>query len=122
MSRKKYQTRLSDDTAERVEQYIEDRDISEAEAMRRFIGTGLEVEEYSDDKPRSVRWELLPIYVGMAGLAAWAGALSMIVLAEAGAPTATVDSIGVLSGLLALLFLASPFVAPAYNRVRKLWP
>lgn len=44
MAREKYQTRLPADTAEQVNDYIEDREISQSEAIRRLVETGLEVE------------------------------------------------------------------------------
>jgi len=44
MAREKYQTRLPADTAEKVNDYIEDREISQSEAIRRLVETGLEVE------------------------------------------------------------------------------
>jgi len=44
MAQTKYQTRLPADTAEQVNDYIEDREISQSEAIRRLVETGLEVE------------------------------------------------------------------------------
>lgn len=44
MPREKYQTRLPADTAGEVEEYIDENDISQAEAIRRLVETGLEVE------------------------------------------------------------------------------
>jgi hypothetical protein len=44
MPREKYQTRLPADTSEEVEEYIEEKQISQAEAIRRLVETGLEVE------------------------------------------------------------------------------
>jgi predicted phage tail protein len=46
MGRKdRYQTRLDADHAERVDQYRDDHDLTQAEAVRRLILTGLDVEE-----------------------------------------------------------------------------
>lgn len=44
MAREKYQTRLPADTAEKVDEYRDEADISQAEAVRRLIEAGLEVE------------------------------------------------------------------------------
>lgn len=44
MPREKYQTRLPADTSQEVEEYIEENQISQAEAIRRLVETGLEVE------------------------------------------------------------------------------
>lgn len=44
MPREKYQTRLPADMAEKVDEYKDENDISQAEAVRRLIEAGLEVE------------------------------------------------------------------------------
>jgi metal-responsive CopG/Arc/MetJ family transcriptional regulator len=44
MPREKYQTRLPADTAAEVEEYIDENEISQSEAIRRLVETGLEVE------------------------------------------------------------------------------
>jgi metal-responsive CopG/Arc/MetJ family transcriptional regulator len=44
MPREKYQTRLPADTAERVNDYIDNHEVSQSEAIRRLIEAGLEVE------------------------------------------------------------------------------
>lgn len=44
MARQKYQTRLPADMAEKVDEYRDEHDISQAEAVRRLIDAGLEVE------------------------------------------------------------------------------
>ena len=44
MAREKYQTRLPADMAEKVDEYRDKNDISQAEAVRRLIQSGLEVE------------------------------------------------------------------------------
>lgn len=44
MGNPKYQTRLPADDAERVDDYVENHDVSESEAIRRLIRAGLEVE------------------------------------------------------------------------------
>jgi len=49
MPREKYQTRLPADTSEEVEEYIEENQISQAEAIRRLVETGLEVERDDGD-------------------------------------------------------------------------
>jgi hypothetical protein len=45
MARQQVNTRLDPDHAERVEQYATDHDVTKAEAARRLILTGLDVEE-----------------------------------------------------------------------------
>lgn len=58
MAREKYQTRLPADMAEKVDEYKDENDISQAEAVRRLIDTGLKVErqdgELVDMSERSV--------------------------------------------------------------------
>lgn len=44
MAREKYQTRLPEDTAGDVDEYIKERGISQSEGVRRLVETGLEVE------------------------------------------------------------------------------
>ena len=44
MAREKYQTRLAADMAEKVDEYKDELDISQAEAIRRLIEAGLEAE------------------------------------------------------------------------------
>ena len=49
MPREKYQTRLPDDTAKRVDAYNAEHGISQAEGVRRLIQTGLEAEAEDDE-------------------------------------------------------------------------
>ena len=49
MAREKYQTRLPDDTAKRVDAYNAEHGISQAEGVRRLIQAGLEAEVEDDD-------------------------------------------------------------------------
>lgn len=49
MSRRKFQTRLADDVAEEVDEYLAERGISQAEGVRRLIHAGLEAEADDDD-------------------------------------------------------------------------
>ena len=49
MPREKYQTRLPDDTAKRVDAYNAEHGISQAEGVRRLIQAGLEAEVEDDD-------------------------------------------------------------------------
>jgi hypothetical protein len=44
MPRQKFQTRLPADMAEKVDEFQDEHDISQAEAVRRLIDAGLEVE------------------------------------------------------------------------------
>jgi hypothetical protein len=48
MAKKRYQTRLPADQAEQVDEYIEQRQISEAEGVRRLVLAGLEAEGMED--------------------------------------------------------------------------
>jgi len=58
MGNPRYQTRLPSDDAERVDEYVRDRDISQSEAVRRLIRAGLETvaddEEDGDDRAGAV--------------------------------------------------------------------
>ena len=49
MAREKYQTRLPDDTAKRVDAYNAEHGITQAEGVRRLIQAGLEAEAEDDD-------------------------------------------------------------------------
>ena len=49
MPREKYQTRLPDDTAKRVDVYNAEHGISHAEGVRRLIQAGLEAEAEDDE-------------------------------------------------------------------------
>jgi len=48
MARERIQTRADADTLSQVEQYAEDREISESEAVRRLVRTGLIEKGYRD--------------------------------------------------------------------------
>lgn len=54
MPKERYQTRLSDDRAERVDKYVQDHDISQSEGVRRLILAGLEAETETDDSDETV--------------------------------------------------------------------
>ena len=45
MGNPKYQTRLPADDAERLDNYADEHDISESEAVRRLVRTGLDAQE-----------------------------------------------------------------------------
>ena len=49
MAREKYQTRLPDDTAKRVDAYNAEHGITQAEGVRRLIQAGLEAEADDED-------------------------------------------------------------------------
>jgi hypothetical protein len=51
MVRQQHQTRLDEDVAKRVEDYQDEHNISQAEALRRLIRTGLDQAE-ADDEPK----------------------------------------------------------------------
>ncbi|OYR65173.1 hypothetical protein [Halorubrum ezzemoulense] len=50
MARERIQTRADADTHEQVEQYAEDRDISNSEAVRRLVRTGLVEKGYRESE------------------------------------------------------------------------
>jgi hypothetical protein len=49
VARDRFQTRLPDDRAEKVYEFQEDRDVSQAEAVRRLLYAGLEAEADEDE-------------------------------------------------------------------------
>ena len=49
MPREKYQTRLPADTAAEVDDYIDEHDVSQSEAIRRLVESGLEAQDEPDD-------------------------------------------------------------------------
>ena len=48
MPREKYQTRLPADTGEQVDEYIDEHEISQSEAIRRLVEAGLEANDQSE--------------------------------------------------------------------------
>jgi metal-responsive CopG/Arc/MetJ family transcriptional regulator len=50
MANPKYQTRLPNDDAERLDNFVDEHDISESEAVRRLVRTGLDVEDPDNDR------------------------------------------------------------------------
>ena len=49
MPREKYQTRLPADTAAEVDDYIDEHDVSQSEAIRRLVESGLETQDEPDE-------------------------------------------------------------------------
>ena len=49
MARKKYQTRLPADTADEVDEFIDEREISQAEGIRRLVESGLDAQDEPDE-------------------------------------------------------------------------
>jgi len=49
MARKKYQTRLPADTADEVDEFIDEREITQAEGIRRLVESGLEAQDEPDE-------------------------------------------------------------------------
>ena len=86
MARQKYQTRLPADMAEKVDEYRDEHDISQAEAVRRLIDAGLEVER--DDGEIVDTRDMAEARVGenvrLAGGVLIALMLAFLVLAEVG--------------------------------------
>lgn len=54
-------TRLPKDQADQVEEYAEQQEISEADALRRLIRTGLDVEGFTDDGTSTRTHGQLPV-------------------------------------------------------------
>ena len=77
--------------------------------------------ELFDEWRHRVRWDLLPLYVLTAGLVAWLTAVTMIVMAESGAPEAVVSEISTLGGLLAGVAVLTPFLDAAGEVVIDRW-
>jgi len=66
------------------------------------------------------RTDLLPIYVGLAGVVTWLGVLTMIVVTEAGVPTAETERFMNLTALLALTFgVVLPFGTPLASMLAR---
>ena len=66
------------------------------------------------------RTDLLPIYVGLAGVVTWLGVLTVIVLTEAGVPAAETERFMNLTGLLALTFgVVLPFGSPVVSMLAR---
>jgi len=61
--KKQYQTRLESDTADRVDEYRDENEMTDAEAIRRLVNAGLEVQNHPTrqeiaDKLEQVRAEM----------------------------------------------------------------
>ena len=68
------------------------------------------VSEYLD----ALRWDLLPIYIGLAGITLWLGVLTLVVLTEHGVPAGETIVLGRMTLLLSILFgIVFPFGTPA---------
>jgi hypothetical protein len=67
MPQDRYQTRLPTDDAERVDDYAENHDISESEAVRRLIRAGLNAEAAESDGQlqRAKSGPLLPLLLAL---------------------------------------------------------
>lgn len=60
-----------------------------------------------------VRWDLLMIYIGLAGLSAITGALTIIVINEHATAPAATELLSNLFTFMVLLFAIWPFLEPA---------
>lgn len=105
MAQELYNTRLPSDTAQRVDEYMEEHDISKSEAVRRLVSAGLErVDEC--DQPHMEMW--ISNTVRTMGSAALTSAIILIILSSLGLSLSLVHWLAV--GLL--LFGGLMFVAP----------
>ena len=68
---------------------------------------------FSEEFSHRFRWDLFPIYICLAGIVMWLGALTLIFLAEHGVDAEQLDTLSKLTGLLALVIATSPFIGPA---------
>lgn len=70
-----------------------------------------------------IRWDQLPIYVGLGGLSAWLGALTVLVFGEHGVPAAETAELLRLTLLLVVTFgVLLPFGTPAVGLVaQRVW-
>jgi len=59
-----------------------------------------------------LRWDLIPLYLGLSGLSMILGMLTIVVLAEHAEATAAIRDLEMAFGLLASLFGFWPFVHP----------
>ena len=82
MPKVKYQTRLPPDTAEEVEEYKDERGLTQAQTVRRLVQNGLEAEKRGSEE-RSV-WETVPqqaLYVVRVSLTLALAALATVLVA-----------------------------------------
>lgn len=71
MPKKKYQTRLPADTAEDVDEYRDEHEISQAEAVRRLVSAGLKAEADGDGEThRAAQVGTVYVIIGLGLLAA----------------------------------------------------
>jgi Fe-S-cluster formation regulator IscX/YfhJ len=61
MSKERYQTRLDPDTAAAVDDYADRHGVTEAEAVRRLVAAGLDVEQDDTLDPGEIRADLREI-------------------------------------------------------------
>jgi len=66
-------------------------------------------------------WKLLPIYIGLACLTLWLGAVSVLLLGETGASAARMDGLSTAASVLALLFAVWPFARPLVELATESW-
>jgi len=79
MPNPRYQTRLPEDDAERVDEYVDEHGVSQSEAVRRLIRRGLEAEEDASRSEASINRTVRLVGGVLIGLVALA-----IILAAAG--------------------------------------
>jgi hypothetical protein len=75
MGKKRVQTRVEKDTRNELEEYCEDREVSQAEGLRRLIKTGLRENGYKPGGVRRVRQSPRILQVTLTAVAAGLGAL-----------------------------------------------
>jgi hypothetical protein len=69
--------------------------------------------ELFDEWRQRVRWDLLMLYIGLAGLSGITGALTIIVFNEHATAPAATELLSNLFAFMALLFATWPFLEPA---------
>ena len=65
---------------------------------------------------------LLPIYIGLSGLTAWLGMVTVILLTEIGAAPSPINELALAAAGLSAFFGAWPFVSPLVGIVAERWP
>jgi len=71
----------------------------------------------------ALRWDLLPLYIGLGGISLWLGALTALIMASNGVPASETTTLVRTSALLGVLFaVVFPFGTPAVGvAARRLW-
>jgi len=81
----------------------------------------MNLKQFRDQYMRHSQPSLLPVYIGLAGLSAWLGVVTVILFDEIGVPTADIAQLQYPILGLMLFFGTWPWVRPLIGMVAQRW-